>query len=112
MAALVALAVAPAVDGVRGPPKCFGKPATIVGDGGNNLTGLDGGPGPDVIVGLGGNDMADGKGGNDRLCAGDGDDQGLVGGKGNDRISLGAGFDYAVGDEASGIGDAQGAGTT
>ena len=105
-----ALALAPTVDGVGGTPRCFGKPATIKGDNGDNLTGLDGTNGPDVIVALGGADMADGKGGRDRICGGEGDDAGLVGGKGNDLISAGSGFDYVVGDEASGVGDAQGGG--
>jgi CubicO group peptidase (beta-lactamase class C family) len=40
--ALAALPVASPVGGEGSPPKCFGKPATIVGDAGDNLTGLDG----------------------------------------------------------------------
>ena len=53
-------------------PTCFGVPATIVGDDGDNV--LVGTPDDDVIVGLGGNDTIYPQRGGDLVCAGAGND--------------------------------------
>ena len=67
----------------RTPPRCGGKPATIVGTKGNDR--LRGTPGNDVIVALGGNDRVNGRGGNDVICGGKGKDR-LAGGPGSDKL--------------------------
>ncbi|MFC4785789.1 calcium-binding protein [Nocardioides sp. MAHUQ-72] len=69
-------------------PRCFGKPATIVGTG--YLTGT---PGPDVIVARGGAEVH-AHGGDDRVCGailvygGAGDDRIRFGGRGGDYPEL------------------------
>ena len=73
---------------------CFGQPADIVGDGGDNL--LMGTAGDDVIQGRGGDDTIDGKGGNDLICGGAGIDI-ITGGSGNDLIVGGSGKDVLRG---------------
>ena len=91
-------------------PKCFGKPATIVGTpnndgidrlGKNKKKGvLRGTQHSDVIVGLGGMDRIKGNGGNDLICGGEGFDT-LSGNKGRDRISSGPGGSSLIIDEES-----------
>jgi hypothetical protein len=84
---------------------CFGVPATIVGDAGNNS--LFGTTGNDVIVGLGGNDYIVGQGGDDLICGdegndridGDSGDDTLDGGPGRDKLIGGKGFDTCLNGE-------------
>ncbi|MBY0278895.1 hypothetical protein K2Z84_26475 [Candidatus Binatia bacterium] len=64
-------------------PLCDGLPATIIGDGTDEI--INGTDESDVIVAKGGNDIVDGKKGNDRICGGPGGDT-LYGGDGDDRI--------------------------
>ena len=71
-------------------PRCFGKPATIVGSGRRDV--LKGTAKRDVIVARGGNDKILGRGGNDLICAGGGKDLVKAGG-GKDRVSGGGGSD-------------------
>jgi hypothetical protein len=66
-----------------GGATCAGKPATIVGTGGNDVRVAS--PGRDVIAGLGGNDTLSGVAGNDLICGGAGKDN-LKGGKGKDTL--------------------------
>lgn len=87
---------APAAFG-QSTPKCFGEPATIVGNDRRNF--IIGTGGRDVIVGRGEHDDIRGRGGPDLICAGPGrfDDRNprppfspgdfVDGGKGNDRIA-------------------------
>lgn len=71
-------------------PRCFGRPATIVGTSGpDRLRGTDG---RDVIVGLDGEDSLKGFAGNDLLCGGRGGDL-VVGGDGRDSLDGGGGAD-------------------
>lgn len=77
-------------------PRCFGKPATIVGK--PKADRLIGTAKADVIVGLGGADVINGRGGNDRICGGVGGDR-LQGGAGSDALDGGAGFDVCRGGE-------------
>jgi hemolysin type calcium-binding protein len=72
------------------PPRCAGRPATIIGTPGRDT--LRGTAGRDVIVGLGGNDVISGRGGNDVLCGGRGRDT-LRGGPGRDVVRGGPGRD-------------------
>lgn len=73
-------------------PTCAGRPATIVGTGGDDE--IRGTPGDDVIVALGGDDVVDPRGGDDVVCGGSGrdhlrSDRGrdvLIGGPGGDRL--------------------------
>lgn len=74
-------------------PTCAGRPAGIVGTGGDDV--LVGTPGDDVIHGLTGNDTIDGGGGDDTICGGAGRDE-LSGGPGADFLVGGPGIDYAV----------------
>jgi sugar lactone lactonase YvrE len=74
------------------PPRCGGRPATLVGTSGRDT--LRGTPGRDVIAGLGGNDVIEGRGGNDVLCGGPGRDT-IRGGAGRDRVIGGPGRDDA-----------------
>ena len=93
-------------------PRCFDKPATIVGT--TRRDQLRGTARPDVIAALGGNDRISGAGGADLICGGRGNDrlsrgrgpdhlrgqQGkdtLTGGPGNDRLSGGAHTDRCLG---------------
>jgi uncharacterized delta-60 repeat protein len=94
------------------PPRCGGKPATIVGTA--HADRLKGTRHADVIAGLGGNDKISGLGGNDIICGGGGNDalsggsgkdklygqdgkDSLSGGSGNDLLSGGAGNDKVSG---------------
>ncbi|MDQ6640966.1 MAG: hypothetical protein M3Y66_00520 [Actinomycetota bacterium] len=72
-------------------PTCFGKKATIVGNGGNNR--IYGTPGNDVIYAGPGNDTIFGSGGDDLICGADGADT-IHGGSGNDHIDGGRGEIY------------------
>jgi Ca2+-binding RTX toxin-like protein len=75
-------------------PRCFGKPATIVGTSGRDE--IEGTGKADVIVGLQGNDTIIGFGGSDRICGGAGAD--WMNGKGGpDRISGGQRYDVLHG---------------
>ena len=67
----------------RGPVKCFGLVAKIVGTGGDEV--LRGTSGRDVIHGKGGRDQIFGGGGNDVICGGKGQDV-VDGEDGNDEI--------------------------
>ena len=86
-----------------GPPKCFGRTATIVGGPGDNR--ITGTPRQDVIVGLDGNDIIQGRGAGDRICGGRGRDvlggmdgiDRLNGGKGRDRLDGGLNHDVVIG---------------
>lgn len=71
-------------------PTCMGLPATKIGTDVANV--INGGAGPDVILGNGGNDKIDGKGGADVICGGLGNDS-LTGGGGVDRFDGGDGND-------------------
>lgn len=62
---------------------CAGRPATIIGTGGDDV--LVGTAGPDVVAGLGGDDRILGGGGDDVVCGGAGTDD-LLGGDGDDRL--------------------------
>jgi Ca2+-binding RTX toxin-like protein len=68
----------------------------VVKVGTNAANTLNGGSGPDLLLGLGGNDKLNGGGGDDLLCGGNGVDQ-LVGGAGNDYLDGGAGNDLLNG---------------
>lgn len=118
--AAIGLAAAPlAVAG--GPPRCSGRPATILGTasadhlqgtihddviwGGAGDDRIEAGPGNDLVCGGPGSDSAFGEGGRDTLLGGgnadtlDGGsgDDGVFGGPGNDRLSGGAGADHLAG---------------
>jgi hypothetical protein len=88
-----------AVPASAAPPTCFGKTATIWGDG--YLTGTEG---KDVIVGGPTIDNIDALGGNDLICAAGGDDR-VIGGLGNDKIKGGGGADLLFGDQYSPVSD-------
>ena len=78
----------------NGPPRCFGKQATIVrGDGENNIVGTNG---RDVIVTRGGDDIIDAGKGRDRICSGHGNDF-AKGSQGVDYIRSGRGRDLVLG---------------
>ena len=77
------------------PPRCGGRPATILGTAGADT--MRGTLGRDVILGLAGNDMIRGLAGNDVLCGGPGRDT-LIGGDGNDRLFGVSGRDRLFGD--------------
>jgi Tol biopolymer transport system component len=85
------------------PPKCKGRPATIIGtSGAETLTGTTGN---DVIAAGGGRDSVRAGGGNDLVCGGDGSDKlsgqagadKLLGEAGKDRLTGGGGKDRCVG---------------
>jgi Ca2+-binding RTX toxin-like protein len=76
------------------PPRCAGKPATIVGTDGRDV--LRGTRRADVIVALAGDDVVKAADGNDTVCAGAGNDT-VSGGDGNDRLSGEAGRDRLTG---------------
>jgi Ca2+-binding RTX toxin-like protein len=89
---LAAIAASVIVGGVVATPAqaaatCFGERATIVGNERDNE--INGTPGRDVIVAGGGSDVVHGQGGNDLICGGTGEDGGLYGDAGNDRIHAG-----------------------
>ena len=91
-AAMLAIPVAQSVEAAT--PKCFGKPATIVGTSGRDI--LKGTRRADVIVAKGGNDTIVGRGGNDLICSGAGADDIRAGG-GRDKVSGGSGKDAIAG---------------
>jgi predicted outer membrane repeat protein len=74
------------------PPKCKGRPATVIGGGGTTLGTAD----SDVIVGSSEGEVIKGLAGNDIVCAGGGADQ-VIGGGGNDQLLGGAGKDVLKG---------------
>jgi CSLREA domain-containing protein len=76
------------------PPKCGGRPATIVGTPGADA--LRGTPKADVILALGGKDKVRALGGNDVVCGGPAKDK-LFGGGGRDRLLGQGGRDLLVG---------------
>lgn len=75
-------------------PRCFGKPATIVGSNGDsNIRGTNG---ADVIVAKNGENDVNGRAGKDRICGGeDGDD--IFGGRGDDRMASRGSTDFIAG---------------
>jgi hypothetical protein len=81
------------------PPKCLGKPATIVANDENAGGGaLEGTEGDDVILGFPGRPLTiSGRGGDDRICGGSADDV-IRGGDGNDHLSGGGGSDLLNGE--------------
>ncbi|MQA75555.1 MAG: hypothetical protein GEU88_14650 [Solirubrobacterales bacterium] len=85
-----------------GPPRCAGRPATIVATPGSPTIGtagadvIAGGPGADRIRGRGGRDRICGARGRDRLTGGRGKDR-LGGGRGQDRLRGGQGRDRLAG---------------
>jgi Ca2+-binding RTX toxin-like protein len=85
----------------QGAPKCFGKPASILGTSKSDF--IRGTSRDDVIVGLDGNDHILGDAGNDRICGGDGHDQQMYGGPGRDRIAGGALIDDISGGKGNDI---------
>ena len=68
-------------------PSCFGRRPTIVGTDDDDT--LRGTPGRDVIFAGRGDDIVHARGGNDLICGGSGEDRGLYGDAGNDRIDAG-----------------------
>jgi Ca2+-binding RTX toxin-like protein len=76
-----------------GGPTCMGKPATIVGEPGTNVTGTSG---PDVIVGGPGTQRIRPRGGIDLVCAGDGHDGVLDRDHYLDKVDLGARTDSFI----------------
>ena len=76
------------------PPRCQGKPATIVGTPAAET--IPGTAGADVIAARGGADRISGKGGKDFVCAGGGNDR-VRGGPGKDRLRGNAGRDRLIG---------------
>lgn len=87
-----------AASGAQAAPKCFGKVATIVGTGADEV--INGTRGSDVIMAKRGDDTINGRGGNDFICAGPGSDE-VRGGPGNDRIRGQGGNDFMVGGPGS-----------
>jgi hypothetical protein len=93
-----------AVPEAQAAPRCFGKPATIVGTSGKDQ--LLGTNQRDVIVGRGGNDLIVGRNGDDLLCGNGGKDEvfgaddvdDLSGGAGRDTVAGGVGRDLVEGD--------------
>jgi uncharacterized delta-60 repeat protein len=75
----------PAPEPGPAPPRCFGKPATIVGT-----------PGSDLLRGTGKRDVIFARSGVDRIIASGGGDL-VCGGAGNDRVYLQSGDDKASG---------------
>jgi Ca2+-binding RTX toxin-like protein len=68
----------------------------------SDVENLEGGPGPDVLVGNGAANDLDGGQGNDRLVGGKGGDA-LLGGRGGDRLIGGKGRDTAEGDAGADV---------
>jgi Ca2+-binding RTX toxin-like protein len=93
--AIVATAI-PCAGAAAKAPRCFGKPATIVGTKDDDK--LYGTPRPDVIVGLAGSDVIRGRRHDDRICGKGGNDV-LFGGRGNDRLATGPGNNSVVGQQ-------------
>ena len=85
------------------PPACAGRPATVVGTGGNDH--LEGSTRDDIIWGGAGDDRIEAGPGDDLVCAGPGDDQvfgeggrdTLLGGGGADAVDGGSGNDALYG---------------
>ena len=94
-AIVLASPLLPTSMGSAGGPRCFGRQATIVRGGSDNI--IDGTNGADVIVAGGGSDFIDAKGGNDRVCGNGGQDSAL-GGPGDDRINGGPSGDPGLGE--------------
>jgi Ca2+-binding RTX toxin-like protein len=90
-----ALALCAPAFAASAPPRCLGKPATIVARGV-----VKGTAHADVIVTGPGADRIDAGGGNDRICSGGGDDV-IEGAVGSDRIDAGAGDDEVIGGNGS-----------
>jgi Ca2+-binding RTX toxin-like protein len=106
IAALVVTVLSPASFASPDGPRCFGRPATIVGTAAfDHLVGTEG---PDVIVGLVGGDTIEGLGGNDFICGGR-DHDAIEGGDGDDRLAGGDGVDSIQGGDGD---DRLQAGTT
>jgi Ca2+-binding RTX toxin-like protein len=80
------------------PLTCDGRPATISGNGANNV--IKGTKGPDVIVAGAGNDRIKGRGGDDLICAGAGRDKVRAGG-GEDVVFGGDGRDKLSGNKGA-----------
>ena len=74
------------------PPRCAGRPATMLAGGGL----ARGTPGADVIVGSRKRDVIRGRGGRDVICGRGGRDK-LIGGKGRDKLLGGKGRDILRG---------------
>jgi Ca2+-binding RTX toxin-like protein len=89
----VGASLALAIPEAQAAPRCFGKPATIVGTSKNDV--LKGTDGADVIVGLGGKDVILARAGDDRVCAGGDDDQ-VDGQGGSDKLKGNGGADLLV----------------
>jgi Ca2+-binding RTX toxin-like protein len=77
---------------------CFGFDATITGT--DSADALTGGPGRDVILGLGGADRINALDGDDIICGGEGNDA-IQAGTGNDVILAGGGIDRLNGFEGN-----------
>ena len=92
LASLAAATVASPASAAK--PKCFGKPATIVGTAKGEV--IVGTAKADVIVALGGHDQVYGKGGNDTICGNAGHDI-IYGGRGSDLIIGQVGHDQLHG---------------
>jgi len=88
------LGVAPSPAGAGRVPRCFGEPATIVGNRHPNR--IVGTPGRDVIVGGAGGDLIFGRGGADLICGGGGHDE-LYGNGGPDKLNGQSGNDFLAG---------------
>jgi Ca2+-binding RTX toxin-like protein len=91
----VVASLALAVPEAQAAPRCFGKPATIVGTSGKDQ--LVGTNQRDVIVGRGGNDLIVGRNGDDLLCGNGGKDE-VFGADDVDDVSGGSGNDTVVGE--------------
>ncbi len=85
---------APPAGPEKSAPRCFGKPATVVGT--NRRDVLRGTNRRDVIVARGGDDRIFGRGGNDLICAGAGRDV-VRAGAGKDRVQGNGGKDRIFG---------------
>lgn len=81
--AALALPTPAVVAAAQAPPRCDGRPATMVGTARADV--LRGTSGPDVIVARAGDDIVKGLGGDDVICGGDGADR-IQGGGGDDRV--------------------------
>ncbi len=92
---------------IKRAPTCYGRTATILGNGGDER--IEGTPEADVIIGRGGDDIIFGGEGDDLICGNVGGDV-IDGGDGNDRASGASGSDFITGVDGNdeirgGIGD-------
>jgi Ca2+-binding RTX toxin-like protein len=94
----VVASLALAVPEAQAAPRCFGKPATIVGTSGKDE--IAGTSKSDVIVGLGGNDVIFARDGGDLVCAGGGKD--FVDGQGGSDRMKGNGGNDTLADRGGG----------